>query len=350
MASIGDHFVTQDSHLPPPMADQQELLSVEDLVRRHGCSLDLPPRFIMPSPYRSQPPHQIPAIRIPIIDLSTSRSLALAQIHSACRDWGFFQVINHGVSLESLESLRTAAMEFLALPTAHKTAPQLVRDKDGDGFAAGFVDPQIGATEWRDILALHTFPKKLRNYSKWPPMLKDPIATSSLELLNLTRRLLAVFSENLQLPPSFIEDALGDLRQVIVISHYPPCPQPELAMGSCQHTDIGVITCVWQASEGVGGLQVRKDGQWHAVEPLRDAIVINVADQLQILSNGQYKSGTHRVVVNGSKPRISVLAFHNPAADVLVSPAATLVDSDHPALYEPTLFESFAADYGIKAK
>lgn len=338
---------------------EEEALSVEQLLQQgggggsHGCYLqELPPRFVLPLAFR--PDLSSSTLHIPIIDLSQlagpSRAHTLLQIHSACRDWGFFQITHHGIPLQLLDSLLSATTQYLSLPTAQKRGPGIVRGDDGQGFGTGFFNPQVGAAEWRDYLVLHTFPEPLRNYSKWPPMLKDHIAAFSDAILNLSRRLLAVFSENLQLPPNFVEDAMGTLHQKILISHYPPCPQPELAVGACEHTDVGVITCVWQASEDVAGLQVRKDGKWHSVEPLHGAIVVNVADQIEILSNGLYKSGPHRVVLNSSKSRISVVAFHNPPANTEVSPAASLIDSNHPALYEPTLFKTYAAKYGIHAE
>ncbi|MCO5548408.1 hypothetical protein L7F22_001864 [Adiantum nelumboides] len=132
------------------------------------------------------------------------------------------------------------------------------------------------------------------------------------------------------------------LHQKLLVAHYPACPQPELAMGSCEHTDFGVITCLWQASEDVVALQVRKDGQWHSVEPYPGALVVNVGDQFEIFSNGLYKSGPHRVVLNSSKSRLSVVAFHNPSAVAIVAPAKTLINKHHPPRYSPTLFMDYA--------
>lgn len=332
---------------------KEEKAEALEYMLREGLD-SLPSRFLLPPDKR--PVHgllQQPTAQIPLIDLSQlhtpSRSLLLSQIHSACSHWGFFHVLNHGVSLDLLHSLRQGISDFLALPTAHKYAFGALRNDDGQGFGSAFVNPQIGAAEWRDYLLLRTFPEELRDYSNWPPMLKDLVAPFSAQVMCLARLLLSIFSENLRLPPSSVEDAMGVLRQRILISHYPPCPEPHLAVGAWEHTDVGTITCLWQVSEDVVGLQVRKDGQWHSVEPVNGAIVVNVADQVERFSNGVYKSGWHRVVLNNSKPRISVAVFLNPSADAVVSPAPSFVDSNHPALYEPVDFKTYATEYGIKA-
>ena len=62
---------------------------------------------------------------------------------------------------------------------------------------------------------------------------------------------------------------------------YPPCPDPELTLGLAVHTDLNALT-VLQQSAGVTGLQVIKDGKWLPVDPVPNAFVINLADQIQV--------------------------------------------------------------------
>ncbi|KAG8067205.1 hypothetical protein GUJ93_ZPchr0005g16194 [Zizania palustris] len=61
------------------------------------------------------------------------------------------------------------------------------------------------------------------------------------------------------------------------VSHYPPCPRPDLITGLRAHTDAGGVLL---KDDHVGGLQVLKGGQWTDVQPLADAIVVNTGDQL----------------------------------------------------------------------
>ncbi|KAG1331167.1 putative 1-aminocyclopropane-1-carboxylate oxidase [Cocos nucifera] len=43
------------------------------------------------------------------------------------------------------------------------------------------------------------------------------------------------------------------------VSHYPPCPRPDLVNGLRAHTDAGGVIFLFQDYQ-VGGLQILKDG------------------------------------------------------------------------------------------
>ncbi|XP_076912201.1 jasmonate-induced oxygenase 2-like [Bidens hawaiensis] len=93
--------------------------------------------------------------------------------------------------------------------------------------------------------------------------------------------------------------------------------------------------------EHVNGLQVRKDGEWITVKPAPHAIIVNIGDQIQVLTNGIYKSVEHRVIVNPDKERVSLAYFFNPKSDVLIKPATELVTSTKPSLYQPMTFDEY---------
>ncbi|KAK1302749.1 1-aminocyclopropane-1-carboxylate oxidase 1 [Acorus calamus] len=75
---------------------------------------------------------------------------------------------------------------------------------------------------------------------------------------------------------------------------------------------MGAITLLVQ--DDVGGLEVLKDGEWVLVEPLKDAIVVILSDQMEIISNGQYISAQHRATVNTNCARLSVATFYDPSS------------------------------------
>ncbi|KAK3206553.1 hypothetical protein Dsin_020599 [Dipteronia sinensis] len=77
------------------------------------------------------------------------------------------------------------------------------------------------------------------------------------------------------------------------MKYYPPCPQPELTVGLCPHSDGSSITILLQISE-VEDHQIRKDGMWIPVKPLPNAFIINIGDILEIVSNGTYRNIEHR--------------------------------------------------------
>ena len=89
-------------------------------------------------------------------------------------------------------------------------------------------------------------------------------------------------SESLGLGPECLSEVLNKewSLQRLTANLYPPCPQPELAMGIPSHTDHGVLTTLMQ--NGVGGLQVYQNGRWVKVDPLPNALLVNIADHLEV--------------------------------------------------------------------
>ncbi|KAF0911495.1 hypothetical protein E2562_011141 [Oryza meyeriana var. granulata] len=92
--------------------------------------------------------------------------------------------------------------------------------------------------------------------------------------------------------------------QMMMVNCFPACPEPELTLGMPPHSDFGLLTILLQ--DEVSGLEVSygDGGGWAVVEPLAGAVVVNVGDHLEILSNGPYRSVLHRVRVNGRRARV----------------------------------------------
>ncbi|KAL0427980.1 UNVERIFIED_CONTAM: 1-aminocyclopropane-1-carboxylate oxidase [Sesamum latifolium] len=68
-----------------------------------------------------------------------------------------------------------------------------------------------------------------------------------------------------------------------------------------------------------------KDGVWTDVQPLKNAIVINTGDQIEVLSNGRYKSILHQVVPQTDGQRRSIASFYNPSLKATIAPAPQLL-------------------------
>ncbi|KAL6208327.1 hypothetical protein ACLB2K_019278 [Fragaria x ananassa] len=261
---------------------------------------------------------------IPVIDFSKldgeERAATLAQISNGCEEWGFFQLVNHGVSEELLERVKKVSDEFFK-------NEREVNFKKSTLVKSLNANQKLENVDWEDVITL-------LDDNEWPsktPGFKETMEEYRVELKKLAERVMEVMDENLGLPKGYMKKAFNGGEGVndaffgTKVSHYPPCPQPELVTGLRPHTDAGGVILLFQDDQ-VGGLQILKDGEWIDVQPLRNSIVINTGDQIEVLSNGLYKSVWHRVLATPTGNRRSIASFYNPSLRATIAPAPELVE------------------------
>lgn len=168
---------------------------------------------------------------------------------------------------------------------------------------------------------------------------REDVAEYSRRIRKVALRLLEAISESLGLERDYIDRALGKHGQHMALNYYPPCPQPELTYGLPGHADPNVITILLQ--DDVPGLQVLNNDKWLAVNPIPHTFIINIGDQIQVLSNDRYKSVLHRAVVNSYKERISIPTFYCPSPEAVIAPAPKLIDEEHPCQYKSFTYTEY---------
>ena len=110
---------------------------------------------------------------------------------------------------------------------------------------------------------------------------RNVVSNYSTEVRVLGFKLLGAISESLGLERNYIERVLGGASQYMVMNYYPPCPEPDLTYGLPSHKDLSALTVLLQDHQ-VAGLQVLKDGEWVAVNPQPNSLVVNIGDQIQV--------------------------------------------------------------------
>ncbi|KAJ7957721.1 2-oxoglutarate (2OG) and Fe(II)-dependent oxygenase superfamily protein [Quillaja saponaria] len=153
--------------------------------------------------------------------------------------------------------------------------------------------------------------------------------TKTKLMMNL---LLKAMARSLNLEEGSFLNQFGErARMQARFNFYPRCSKPDLVFGMKPHTDSG-ITVLLQDKE-VEGLQILIDDKWVNVPTIADALVVNLGDQMQIMSNGIFKSPMHRVVTNTEKLRMSVAMFNEPDPEIEIGPVNDLIDEKRPRLY-----------------
>lgn len=299
---------------------------------------------------------------VPVIDLGSAS--AASDIARACRDWGFFQVVNHGVPADLIDAVWAETHAFFARPAAEKRL--LCRSR---GNPWGYYDSELTKNR-RDRKEVFDFTSDGADpiygaNNRWPATggrFRETM-TDYLEAVTvLSLDLLDAMADGLGLPrgylrPFFTPKHTGFVR----LNHYPvddlhADDARPADLGVHHHSDAGALTVLLQ--DEVGGLQVHRDGEWHDVPPLPGAFVINTADMLQVWSNDRYRAPVHRVVAMRERDRYSLPFFFNPAAGCEVRPLEDLVTPDDPPRYRPVDWAEFRrrrtdgdyADFGTEVQ
>jgi len=313
--------------------------------------------------------------QVPIIDVgevfadssSNAAVQAIDQIAEACKTWGFFQVVNHGIPANRIDEVWRQTHALFALPVDEKLA--IVRDRQSPW---GFYNNELTKNQ-RDKKEVFDYTREgvdpiYGQQNRWParPAEFRPTMLAYLDACTeLSLNLLEAFCRGLDLPAKFMHpDFDGNHTGFMRLNYYPvedPMAQlgsdrPAADLGVHHHTDAGALTVLLQ--DEVSGLQVFRDGFWYDIPAIDGAMVINTGDMMQVWSNDIYKAAIHRGLAMDTRERYSIPFFFNPAADCTVSPLPSVIGEDRPSLYHPIEWGSFRgkrsegdyADYGTEVQ
>lgn len=315
----------------------------------------LPTKYILPVSERPNIKEDqtatIQNLKLPIIDFSQlhgpNRSHVIDSLASACEEYGFFQVVNHGVSKAVIRDMMDVSTKFFGMSYEERAKYMSADMASPVRYGTSFNQNKDNVFSWRDFLKLVCEPQSevLPHWPSTPFDFREKAAAYANETKSLFLTLTEAILEGLGGGDFSGDKSPEDLEQfqegsqLMVVNCFPPCPEPDLTLGMPAHSDYGFLTLLLQ--DEVKGLQIQHKGKWITVDPVAGSFVVNVGDHLEIFSNGRYKSVLHRVIVNSKKPRISVANLHSVANNCVVRPWPKIVDDENPRRYMDTDFPTF---------
>ena len=267
----------------------------------------------------------IPELSFKEIERGDSFSINL--LSEALSDHGFFSITQHGLSKDLVDNCYKSSKAFFDLDYQIKNAYSSVGSKGARGYTPKGIETAVGEKIADQKEFWHHGPLIDETYDKNIPANLNIVQVPEFnkhfdelyeELHNIGSRVLSVIALSLGLDHNYFNSWIEKGNSLLRSIHYPPVETKSNPHRARAHEDINLITLLIGAEEG--GLEVlSKDGSWIKVEPSSDAIVCNIGDMMQLVTDKRLKSTTHRVIqdeIAESKPRYSIPFFLHPAPSI----------------------------------
>jgi isopenicillin N synthase-like dioxygenase len=244
---------------------------------------------------------------LPVLDLNDDPARFAQEIGESFRTFGFAMVRNHGIDPALIARGWELTAAFFDLAAAQK----LAYHQTGLGGARGYTPfgteiakgaPVHDLKEFwhvgRDLPAGHPLADASMPPNIWPAQpegFRETFEPLYAAFDRVGAVILSRIAVDLGLAPAWFDPAIEDGNSVLRLLHYPPVAYAEAgALRAGAHEDINLITLLLGAEEA--GLELlAKDGRWIEIAPPEGAMVVNIGDMLQRLTNHVLPSTTHRV-------------------------------------------------------
>jgi len=303
-------------------------------------------------------------VNIPVIDIAPlvsgtgDRRKTAIEIGEACRDWGFFYIVGHGVNPQLVRNLEETSRTFFTQDLEAKLEIRMDRGGRawrgyfpvGGELTSGQPDIKEGIYFGAELSEDHPLvraatPLHGRNlFPSTTPRLRDDVLDYMTVMTLLGKRVMGGIALSLGLDEHYFNDHYtADPLILFRIFNYPPA---EAHLGVGEHTDYGLLTILWQ--DDSEGLQVKRNSTWVDAPPIPDSFVCNVGDMLERLTRGRFLSAPHRVRNASGRSRLSFAFFFDPNfnAEVKPLPIEARVQDNKADRWDGASVHEFAGTYG----
>lgn len=262
------------------------------------------------------------------------------------RAYGFAVVTDHGIAADVIRDAEATARRLFALPEAVKRGWHIKGTGGARGYTPFGIEAAKDAAEvdqkefWhvgRELPPGHPHAAQMPP-NVWPdvPRFREATLAIFAAFEASGQRLLAAIALGLGLAEDFFVRPTQDGNSVLRFLHYPPQPAAPSGIRAAAHEDINVITLLLGAEEA--GLELlTREGAWLPVSPPEGALVVNIGDMLQRLTNHVLPSTTHRVTnpvgEAARRARYSMPFFLHFAPDYRIETLPGCITPDNPDRY-----------------
>ncbi|MES2097672.1 MAG: 2-oxoglutarate and iron-dependent oxygenase domain-containing protein [Pseudomonadota bacterium] len=291
------------------------------------------------------PSAQVPTLSL--ADAARDPDAFAAAFGGSFQRYGFAVIADHGIPPELIARAWSLTAEFFALPEEEKRSYYDAALGGQRGYTpfkteiakdAKHVDLKEFWHVGRDLPAGHPAAAEMMP-NVWPSRpagFQQALSELYAAFDTAGDRLLSAIARYLKLSPDYFETVVDHGNSILRLLHYPPIPVDAEGVRAGAHEDINLITLLLGAEEA--GLQLLdRDGKWLAIDPPKGAMVVNVGDMLQRLTNNVLPSTTHRVVNPAPErrgfSRYSMPFFLHPNPEFLIESLPGCVTAANPNHY-----------------
>jgi len=302
--------------------------------------------------------HRMSLTTLPVLSLTMPQTEFAQAIGESFRTFGFAMVKDFAIDPALIKRAWQLSEEFFALPEEEKRSYHNPAIAGARGYTPFGVEIAKDAKHhdlkefWhvgRDLpegspLADASMPPNV--WPARPEDFRDVFSELYRQFDQTGATILSAIAVYLGLEPDWFDKGIDEGNSVMRLLHYPPIPNLQgEAIRAGAHGDINLITLLLGAEEA--GLELLYQGkEWISASPPEGAMVINVGDMLERLTNHYLPSTIHRVrnpnPERAAFSRYSMPFFLHLRSDFEIKTLPQCISDDNPDRYpQPITADEF---------